>query len=69
MTNGRSILINLTTVRRVILDGRFVQFVYDTKNTYSYGFRDEFKSGKFYVDIQLAMAKNGQLVDTDGMMK
>jgi hypothetical protein len=73
--HGRESMVNLTKVHRIILEGSRVQFIYltpDIQNNnfkYTYCFNTELKARNMYDDIQLTLAKNGKLVDNDGMLK
>jgi hypothetical protein len=81
MTYGRETMINLTKVHRIVLQQHMVHFIYATPEfqmstlfssnnfKYTYCFANELRARKVYEDIQITLAKNGQLADMDGMLK
>ena len=77
---SRQSLVNLSKVHRILLEGNMIHFIYATpeyqatyfSNTsyrYTYCFKSTLASKKVYEEIQITLAKNGKLADTDGMMK
>jgi hypothetical protein len=63
-------MINLKKVHHIILHGPLVHFLYDKscpQGRFTYRFQDETQSRNTYTAIQISLAKQGMLVDTDDM--
>ena len=78
MLYGKETMVNLSKVHRIVLEKNMVHLVYGTPEIsflnanrfkYTYCCQSEFRAKKVYEDMQITLAKNGNLADIDGMLK
>ena len=81
MLYGRETMVNLAKVHRIVLENHMIHLIYATPEfqmstlfssnnfRYTYCFANELRARKVYEDIQITLAKNGNLADMDGMLK